>query len=68
MRTEIPDDRTGAVMEAMESLPSEQREVIVLYLQADMKFREIAETLHLSINTVQSRYRYGMEKMRQLLT
>jgi DNA-directed RNA polymerase specialized sigma24 family protein len=32
-----------------------------------MKFREIADELGLSTNTVQSRYRYGIEKLRALL-
>ena len=32
-----------------------------------MKFREIAKSQHASINTVQSRYRYGLEKLRSLL-
>ena len=53
---------------ALDKLPAEQREVIVLHLQGDMKFRQIAEMLDISINTAQSRYRYGMEKLRQLLT
>ncbi len=62
------DDRVRTVTRALEKLPVEQREVVVLHLQADMTFRRIASTLGLSINTVQSRYRYGMEKLRQLLT
>ena len=62
------DDRIKAVVRALETLSRQQREVIVLYLQGDMKFRQIAEMLEVSINTVQSRYRYGMEKLRQLLT
>ena len=61
------DDRNKAVTRALEKLPLEQREVIVLHLQGDMKFRQIAAMLDTSINTVQSRYRYGMEKLRQLL-
>jgi RNA polymerase sigma-70 factor (ECF subfamily) len=61
------DDRNKAVMLALEKLPLEQREVIALHLQGDMKFRQIAAMLDISINTVQSRYRYGMEKLRQLL-
>jgi RNA polymerase sigma-70 factor (ECF subfamily) len=61
-------DEMRAVIRALERLPSEQREVIVLHLQGDMKFRRIAAMLNMSINTVQSRYRYGMEKLRQLLT
>lgn len=61
------DDRNKAVTRALEKLPLEQREVIVLHLQGDMKFRQIAAMLDISINTVQSRYRYGIEKLRQLL-
>ena len=61
------DDRVRIVTRALEELPIEQREVVVLHLQADMTFRRIASMLGLSINTVQSRYRYGMEKLRILM-
>jgi RNA polymerase sigma-70 factor (ECF subfamily) len=54
-------------MRALEVLPAEQREVIALHLQGDMKFRQIAAMLDLSINTVQSRYRYGMERLLRLV-
>jgi RNA polymerase sigma-70 factor (ECF subfamily) len=62
------DDEIKIVMRALEKLAPEQREVIVLHLQGDMKFRQIATMLDVSVNTAQSRYRYGMEKLRQLLT
>lgn len=52
---------------ALAELPVEQREVITLHLHAEMTFREIALQLGHSINTVQSRYRYGIEKLRTLL-
>jgi len=61
------NDEIEAVTRALEKLPLEQREVVVLHLQGDMKFRRIASMLGVSINTVQSRYRYGMERLRQLL-
>ena len=48
-------------------LPYEQREVIVLHLHQEMSFREISKGLVVSINTVQSRYRYGLKKLRQIL-
>jgi len=51
----------------MVRLPAEQREVVSLHVHGQMKFREIAEQLDLSMNTVQSRYRYGIEKLRTLL-
>ena len=47
-------------------LPYEQREVIVLHLHQEMRFREVAQALGVSINTAQSRYRYGMEKLRSI--
>ena len=48
-------------------LPYEQREVIVLRLHHKMRFREIAKGLDVSINTVQSRYRYGLDKLRSIV-
>ena len=51
----------------MSALPKEQREAVVLHLQGEMTFREIARRDGLSVNTVQSRYRYGVAKLRQLL-
>ena len=61
------DEGTRQVYDALGQLPYEQREVFVLHVQADMTFRQIAELTGASINTVQSRYRYGMEKLRFLL-
>jgi len=52
---------------AMAQLPDEQREVIALYMQGDMTFRQIAGVQNASINTVQGRYRYGLNKLRTLL-
>ena len=52
---------------AMARLPYEQREVIVLHLQGKMKFRQIARSQGVSVNTVQSRYRYGLDKLRSIL-
>ena len=56
-----------AVMDAMAQLPPEQREVIALHVLGAMRFREIAGRTGQSINTVQSRYRYGLDKLRSIL-
>lgn len=53
--------------EAMVQLPYEQREVILLRLVNDLRFREIAATLEISVNTAKSRYRYGLQKLRSQL-
>ncbi len=52
---------------AMAQLPYEQREVVALHLEADMSFPEIARIQNASINTVQGRCRYGLQKLRSLL-
>ncbi len=52
---------------ALARLPQQQREVIVMKIYRQKTFLEIARLLGLSQNTVASRYRYGMEKMRTLL-
>jgi len=49
------------------ALPYEQQEVIILHLQSGLKFKQIADEQGVSINTIQSRYRYGLEKIRTLL-
>ncbi|MCJ7729401.1 MAG: RNA polymerase sigma factor [Sedimentisphaerales bacterium] len=63
----ITNEGARQVYDALGQLPYEQREVFVLHVQADMTFHQIAELVGASINTVQSRYRYGMEKLRSLL-
>jgi len=64
----IDDEEGRKLWQVMAGLPEEQREVIVLHLHGDLMFREIAEHLAVSIHTVQSRYRYGLEKLRSSLT
>jgi RNA polymerase sigma-70 factor (ECF subfamily) len=63
----ICSEQFARIRAAMSELPSEQREVVTLHLYGDMAFREIAEWQKTSIKTVQSRYRYGMDKLRSLL-
>ena len=52
---------------SLAQLPYEQREVIILHLYSGMKFKAIAKSQGVSINTVQGRYRYGLDKLRSLL-
>ena len=52
---------------ALVQLPYQQREAVILHLQGGMKFKAVAESQGVSINTVQSRYRYGLDKLRSLL-
>jgi len=52
---------------ALASLPLEQREIVALKIDADLTFAQIAEILKTSPNTVASRYRYALEKLRNIL-
>jgi RNA polymerase sigma-70 factor (ECF subfamily) len=73
--TERPDaseavewaERHVAVTSAVAQLPAEQRQVVVLHVLGSLRFREIAHQTGESINTIQSRYRYGIRKLRTLL-
>ena len=52
---------------AMLDLPYAQREVIALHVHGRMTFKNIAAMQQVSIKTVQSRYRYALDKLRVLL-
>jgi RNA polymerase sigma factor (sigma-70 family) len=51
----------------MAQLPYEQRETVILHLRAGMKFRQIAKSQGVSVNTIKGRYRYGLNKLRSIL-
>ncbi len=67
MERAIGREESGELQALLDRLAYEQREVIVLHLHHGMRFREIAEALGVSINTVQSRYRYGLDKLRSII-
>ena len=52
---------------ALQQLPDEQRQVIALHVLGDLRFREIAQKSNESIHTIQSRYRYGLQKLQARL-
>ena len=63
----ICEEDAVQLFQALAELPGEQREAFVLHVQGGLKFREIANLQNVSIKTVQSRYRYGIEKLQSLL-
>ena len=63
----ILSEELALLSNAMAQIPYEQREAITLYMQGDMTFRQIAKIQNASINTVQGRYRYGLNKLRSIL-
>jgi RNA polymerase sigma-70 factor (ECF subfamily) len=63
----IHNEELDTLNNAMAQLPYHQREAVIMHLQGGMKFKAIAKSQNVSINTVQSRYRYGLDKLRSLL-
>ena len=63
----ILSEELELLSKAMARIPYEQREVIGLYMQGGMTFGQIARIQNASINTIQGRYRYGLNKLRSLL-
>jgi RNA polymerase sigma-70 factor (ECF subfamily) len=61
------NEQLQQLSKAMAELPYEQRETIMLHFQAGMTFKSIADSLGVSVNTIKSRYRYGIEKLRSIL-
>ena len=53
---------------ALSQLPYQQREVLLLHLYSGVTFRTIARAEGESINTVQGRYRRGLDKLRSFLS
>ena len=65
-RDEMPEERL-AIQAALLALRADQREVVHLKIFEGLTFQEIAELTGESINTIASRYRYALEKMRAVL-
>jgi RNA polymerase sigma factor (sigma-70 family) len=66
-RVAIFGEKLQKVTVSLAALPYDQREVIILRHYSNMKFKTIAEMKNESINTIQGRYRYGLDKLRSLL-
>jgi RNA polymerase sigma-70 factor (ECF subfamily) len=56
-----------ALTAALGDLPAEQRAVVHLKLWEGLTFEQIAELLGIPMNTAASRYRYGLDKLRERL-
>lgn len=60
-------DQVVALMQALDALPDEQREAIVLQLEGDFSVEEIASITRTSFETTKSRLRYARARLRELL-
>ena len=64
-----PDEQAfrAALAGALAELPAEQRAVVHLKLWEGLTFEQIADALDIPLNTAASRYRYGLDKLRERL-
>jgi RNA polymerase sigma-70 factor (ECF subfamily) len=63
----IKNQNHNTVMQLVDQLPEEQREIIILRHFADLKFKEIADMLNCSVNTALGRMRYGLLNIRKMM-
>jgi RNA polymerase sigma-70 factor, ECF subfamily len=61
------EERRLAIETALRSLPRNQAEVIVMKIWGGLTLEQIATALDSSVNTVASRYRYALTKLREQL-
>jgi RNA polymerase sigma-70 factor (ECF subfamily) len=67
--SESSDDETRSQLEeGLKELPEKFAEVITMKIWGERTFAEIGETLGISQNTAASRYRYGLEALKKLLS
>ena len=64
---EVEDESQRALVAALDLLPTEQREVLVMKIWNELTFAEIASALEISQNTAASRYRYALAALKKNL-
>jgi RNA polymerase sigma-70 factor (ECF subfamily) len=64
---EWEDETQSALAAAVNCLPHDQREVLVLKIWNELTFSEIAGALGISQNTAASRYRYALANLKKSL-
>jgi RNA polymerase sigma-70 factor (ECF subfamily) len=61
------DESQRALADAVDRLPNEQREVVVMKIWNELTFQEIGTVLGISQNTAASRYRYALTSLKKVL-
>ena len=65
--TQETDERLEPMRQAIAELPEMQREALLLKLQQELSYKEIAEMLTIPINTMHSRLHHTVLHLRQVL-
>jgi RNA polymerase sigma factor (sigma-70 family) len=60
-------EQARALLQAVEQLPSDQREAFLLQAEGDLSVQDIAAAMQVSFETAKSRLRYARSKLKSLL-
>jgi RNA polymerase sigma-70 factor (ECF subfamily) len=65
LATAIDLERQELMRKAVEELPDDQRQAVVLHVYAELTFEQVADMLGEPLPTVASRYRRALERLKQ---
>ena len=63
----VKDQILGDVKKLIKELPQEQKEVVLMRIYYKMSFKEISQSLDISINTALGRMRYALINLRKIV-
>jgi len=63
----VKDQIMGDVKNLIKELPQDQKEVVLMRIYYKMSFKEISQTLDISINTALGRMRYALINLRKIV-
>jgi RNA polymerase sigma-70 factor (ECF subfamily) len=66
-RAAVGAEVQASILKAVDALPEDQREVFLLREIADLSFKDIAEITGAAENTVKSRMRYALDRLKSAL-
>lgn len=67
LRRVLSEERRRALMTAIQGLPDQGRRCLLLYVERDLKYREIATVMNLSIETVKVHLFRARKRLRETL-
>ena len=67
LHTMLTAERAKKLREALEELPPQMRQAVFLRVDGDLKYREIAEVMHVSIETVKAHLYQARQHLRDCL-
>lgn len=64
----IQNEEAKAIKEKIDNLPDFQKDTIILYYYHDIKAKDIAKIMGVSLPTVKSRLKQGKDKLKKMLS